>query len=169
MSAEAKEPQAQQLPPPQQQDLPGQIQEMPPEPPPPAYYPPAQPQPLQPGYTQAPAAYPPPQHQQQYPPPHAQQTTVVVTHQPGGAGYVSSAVTRYGDHPVPVECTYCRHRVTTVVVQEKGTMVWLMVGIICLLGFWLGCCLIPLCIPSLNDSIHSCPNCKSVVGTCRKM
>jgi lipopolysaccharide-induced tumor necrosis factor-alpha factor len=46
----------------------------------------------------------------------------------------------------------------------------MVVGIICLVGLFifpfilLGCCFIPLCIPSLKDVTHSCPNCNKVLG-----
>jgi lipopolysaccharide-induced tumor necrosis factor-alpha factor len=37
-------------------------------------------------------------------------------------------------------------------------------GMLILFGLWLGCCLIPLCINSLKDVEHYCPNCNALIG-----
>lgn len=34
---------------------------------------------------------------------------------------------------------------------------------------WLGCCLIPCCIPECQDIEHRCPNCKAHLGTFRRL
>ena len=127
------------------------------QPPPGAYPPPQQ------------GAYPPPQ-QGAYPPPQqgaypqAQQPAVVVV-QP--TSMTVGAVT-YGDAPVNINCAACGVTVMTETEQSLGMMVWLVAGILCFLGCGL-CAWIPCVIPSFKDVTHKCPQCKRILGQCKRM
>ncbi|XP_045568490.1 lipopolysaccharide-induced tumor necrosis factor-alpha factor homolog [Salmo salar] len=71
----------------------------------------------------------------------------------------SEAVGQLGDAPCTTQCSNCGQRVTTVVVYRPGVAAWAMCGLITLLGFICGCCLIPLLVPGFQDAHHSCPLC----------
>ncbi|XP_038065959.1 lipopolysaccharide-induced tumor necrosis factor-alpha factor homolog [Patiria miniata] len=112
-----------------------------------------------------PAAVPPP-------PVIAQpgQTTVVVQQQPPPVPQPPTVITtvampmRMTPYPAHVQCPSCHNSVTTVTYQENGGAVWLAAGVLLMMGLWLGCCLIPFCIPALKDTVHVCPVCKFTVG-----
>ncbi|XP_063727781.1 lipopolysaccharide-induced tumor necrosis factor-alpha factor homolog [Symsagittifera roscoffensis] len=104
------------------------------------------------GYSQPPPPYGQPatfQYTGNY-----QTTTVLV-----GGGYPS-----LGSNPATIQCPHCRATVTTSVNYEIGMGTWLIAGVILLLGFWCGCCLIPLCIDGCKDAVHSCPNCNAYIA-----
>ncbi|CAJ0928879.1 unnamed protein product [Ranitomeya imitator] len=108
-------------------------------------YPPSQPQP---GFG---GAYPPP-------PPYGAagpQPTVIM------APVTSTVImtTSFADTPTSCTCPVCRQNVVTRIEYNTGLLVWLIFGILCLLGCWLGCCLIPFCLDSCKDVDHFCPNC----------
>ncbi|XP_022092489.1 lipopolysaccharide-induced tumor necrosis factor-alpha factor homolog [Acanthaster planci] len=113
---------------------------------------------------QDPAAPPPPVIAQpgqttvmvQQPPPVPQPQSVVVT--------TATMPMRMSQFPANVQCPNCRNTVTTNTHQENGTLVWLTALILLLIGLWLGCCLIPFCIPALKDTIHTCPICQFTIG-----
>uniref|UniRef100_A0A674EAX1 LITAF domain-containing protein n=1 Tax=Salmo trutta TaxID=8032 RepID=A0A674EAX1_SALTR len=71
----------------------------------------------------------------------------------------SEAVGQLGDAPCTTQCSNCGQRVTTVVVYRPGVAAWAMCGLITLLGFICGCCLIPFLVPGFQDVHHSCPLC----------
>ncbi|XP_002739640.1 lipopolysaccharide-induced tumor necrosis factor-alpha factor homolog [Saccoglossus kowalevskii] len=141
------------------------------QPPPPQY--PQQPPPAQYPQQPPPAQYPqqpPPQYLQGPPPPQGyvqapvgQQmgTTVVV-----GAGPNVTTVhsPRYRDYPVQVQCPSCQQVVSTQTSYVTGLFTWMVAGIICVFGGWLGCFLIPLFLDVCKDVEHTCPNCKTLVG-----
>ncbi|PAA68328.1 hypothetical protein BOX15_Mlig017457g1 [Macrostomum lignano] len=145
--------------------------------PPPGYYPPPPQQqsypPQQQGYPPQQQGYPP--QQQGYPPlqyggyqpaPQTQQPQVqVVT--------VSTSPTVFRDVPINIPCQHCQQVVTSRIEFENGLLVWLLVGAICFFGIplflFLGCCFIPLCIPSLKDVGHFCPNCNRKLGTYQRV
>lgn len=129
-----------------------------PQEPPPKYELPKE-GPYAPPPTGAPSAYP----QQQYPPQGYQGTTTVVT-QPQQTVIVHHAAV-FGPMPVPMQCPNCQATITTTISHQSGGLTWLTAGLLCLFGCWLGCCLIPFCIPDLQDVEHSCPNCHKHIGT----
>ncbi|XP_078614769.1 lipopolysaccharide-induced tumor necrosis factor-alpha factor homolog [Branchiostoma floridae x Branchiostoma japonicum] len=138
------------------------------QPPPPSYPTQAPPPGYQPGQTQ----HNPPQpanYQQPQTVGTVQSTTTVFVPQPGVAVVRVNPTTR-SSQPVSLTCPSCNQNVLTTVQYETGTFSWLMVGAVFLFGFafplvWLGCCFIPLCIKDCKDAKHTCPNCKTYLGT----
>ncbi|XP_002739641.1 lipopolysaccharide-induced tumor necrosis factor-alpha factor homolog [Saccoglossus kowalevskii] len=90
-----------------------------------------------------------------------------VTVQP--AVTVISAGIRYTQVPVSQECPHCHNTIVTTVTYENGTVTYLAAGIVCLVGCWMGCCLIPFCIDACKDAVHCCPNCNIVLGKYSQM
>ena len=70
----------------------------------------------------------------------------------------------FGRSPVPTQCPRCCQQIVTIVDYESGTGTWLIALVIFFLGGFLGCCLIPFCVPSCQDAIHRCPSCGSTIG-----
>ena len=70
--------------------------------------------------------------------------------------------------PMTYNCHVCHTQQVTRVTYKPGTLTWIIVLVLCLLGLW-PCCLIPLCIDGVKDVYHTCPNCNSEVGVCRRM
>lgn len=112
---------------------------------------------------------PMPTVQQQQQPPQI----VVVNTQPqyGGTGFHSrpAVITQQPHstvviHPVPLlgiypqaaNCPQCRSNITTSVTYEPSCKTHFFAGLICLLGCWLGCCLIPYCVDSCQAATHKC-------------
>ncbi|XP_006822659.1 lipopolysaccharide-induced tumor necrosis factor-alpha factor homolog [Saccoglossus kowalevskii] len=89
----------------------------------------------------------------------AQCATAIGT-QPGG-GMMPIA---YRDHPVCQQCRSCGQNIVTKIEYQPGMITWVAAGITCMAGAWLGCCLIPFCIPACNDVNHHCPNCNMLLG-----
>ncbi|PRP83705.1 lipopolysaccharide-induced tumor necrosis factor-alpha [Planoprotostelium fungivorum] len=69
----------------------------------------------------------------------------------------------------PTTCPLCHAQVVTQTSHEPGSLTWLAAGGICLFGGWLGCCLIPFCLESTQDTVHVCPNCRNVLGKRNRM
>ncbi|XP_072168312.1 lipopolysaccharide-induced tumor necrosis factor-alpha factor homolog [Diadema setosum] len=145
------------------------------QPPQPAGYPQQPPAgyPQQPpaGYPQQPpAAYP-----QQPPAGYPQQPPVGYPQQPAGQGVDGSNVVivnqppttfttiqhtiQFRDAPVNCPCPNCNNQVTSVVRREVGGFTLLIAGGLCIVGLWMGCCLIPFCIDQCKDAVHTCPVC----------
>ncbi|XP_022092295.1 lipopolysaccharide-induced tumor necrosis factor-alpha factor homolog [Acanthaster planci] len=115
-----------------------------------------------------PTAYPTqPQPQAAGQPPPALAGQTVVTAQPVGTTYVTMPMQVFSPEPRAMQCTNCGKNITTETRKANGAAVWVVVGWICLMTIW--CCMwpfafIPLCMPSLKDTIHSCPECKFILG-----
>lgn len=96
--------------------------------------------------------------------------------------------TSFGESPVSIMCPNCRNQVTTKTEYESGTLMWILVLVLCLLALWpyvttifccfvvyvpfilhIRCCLIPFCVDGCKDVGHSCPVCNSRLGTYRRM
>ncbi len=69
-----------------------------------------------------------------------------------------------GQNPTPIQCPRCQQQVITVVQYEAGAGTWLIALGICFFGGFIGCCLIPFCLPMCQDSVHICPSCKNIIG-----
>ncbi|CAH3161780.1 unnamed protein product [Porites lobata] len=117
-----------------------------------------------------PGQYPP--HPQPYPqpyqpsPPVGQPTTTTTIITPPGPVYVNMV---FGESPVSMVCPHCQTHIITCTTYQDGILAWLAAGALCLLGCWLGCCLIPFCLDGCKDVIHSCPNCHARLGSYRRM
>jgi len=70
----------------------------------------------------------------------------------------------WGEIPQRHLCQFCNNNVVTEVVYESGGMTWLVAGGLCILGCWLGCCLIPFGVDGCKDVVHICPHCHNTVG-----
>ncbi|CAO3571140.1 unnamed protein product [Mortierella alpina] len=81
---------------------------------------------------------------------------------------MSRAPTRIQDlknKPAMVICQHCRHLVLTDITTENGSCTYVGVLALFLLGVTtFGCCLLPLCLTSCKDVMHSCPNCERDIG-----
>lgn len=53
-------------------------------------------------------------------------------------------------------CPQCRASIQTTVKYEPSTKTHLFAGLLCLMGCWGGCCLIPYCVDSCQAAEHSC-------------
>ena len=69
-----------------------------------------------------------------------------------------------GSNSMEVQCPRCQAIVPTSVKSEPGLSAWIAGGLICFLGCFCGCCLIPCGIESMKVYTHSCPKCKSYLG-----
>ena len=88
-----------------------------------------------------------------------QQTTVVLT-QPQNVLVRQT----FREVPVRLNCPKCNADIMTATTYEVGMLTWLACGGMCLVGLWLGCCLIPFCVDACKDVVHTCPNCQQMVG-----
>ncbi|CAD5113777.1 DgyrCDS2945 [Dimorphilus gyrociliatus] len=117
----------------------------------------------------------PPLGQQNYGPPlqgpgqNLTSTTTNVTIQPGAMPATSMIVQHFRESPIRINCNFCKADVVTAINYETGTLTWVAAGVICLLGFVIGCCLVPFCIDGCKDVVHTCPNCRQVVGRYNRM
>lgn len=121
-------------------------------------YPPSAPTYPQPGFG---GAYPPP-------PPYGYggaQPTVVMA--PATTTVVLT--TSFADTPAACTCPACRQNVVTRIEYNIGLLVWLIFGILILVGCWLGCCLIPFCVDSCKDVDHYCPNCNHHISKYKRL
>jgi len=71
--------------------------------------------------------------------------------------------------PTRCVCPNCRQEVVSRIDYEPGMMTWCLSGFLCLIGCWLGCCMIPFCIDDCKDTIHTCPQCGVELGIKRAM
>nr|XP_046194191.1 lipopolysaccharide-induced tumor necrosis factor-alpha factor homolog [Oncorhynchus gorbuscha] len=83
----------------------------------------------------------------------------VQQHSPTVVIIQSEAVGPMGDAPCMTQCSNCHQRVTTVVTNRPGWAAWAMCGLLTLMGFICGCCLIPFLVAGFQDAHHSCPLC----------
>ena len=96
-------------------------------------------------------------------------------YQPGvPAGYAAAQTVNYKATPVQVRCPNCHQDIITELSYDSGLLVWVVVGIMFLLGLFMlwplwCCCWIPLVMNDLKDVQHSCPNCHHVCGTYKRM
>ncbi|KAL6065287.1 LITAF domain-containing protein [Balamuthia mandrillaris] len=105
----------------------------------------------------------PPQQQGGYPP------------QAPPAGFYQgppAAVTinkRFNELPEMHVCQWCGTQGVTNTENVPGLITYASAGVICLVGGWLGCFLIPFCIDSCQDVEHFCPSCRQLVGKYQRL
>ncbi|XP_002739747.1 uncharacterized protein LOC100375692 [Saccoglossus kowalevskii] len=75
----------------------------------------------------------------------------------------------YRHAPVQTHCPYCNTDVITKLQYKKGMITWAICCIICLIGGWCGCCLIPFCAKSCKDVVHVCPNCSNILSVFKRV
>ncbi|XP_052105361.1 LITAF domain-containing protein-like [Mytilus californianus] len=89
--------------------------------------------------------------------------TVVVTGQP------TVLIQQFREAPVRTHCQSCGADILTSTHYETGTMTWVVAGVMCIIGLWIGCCLIPFILDACKDVIHTCPSCHKMVGRYNRM
>jgi len=99
---------------------------------------------------------------QQQPPPSVIVQGPTVTVPPTRVVYQTNF--RFGTQPVEVTCPACNARVLTRIDKSYGPGAFLLSGLCICVGCWLGCCLIPFAMDDCKVIVHSCPNCKAMVG-----
>jgi lipopolysaccharide-induced tumor necrosis factor-alpha factor len=67
-------------------------------------------------------------------------------------------------NPQTMQCPSCQQQILSIVHYEVGTMTWLIALVICFFGGFIGCFLIPFCVPACQDAVHTCPACHSILG-----
>ncbi|GJJ70522.1 lipopolysaccharide-induced tumor necrosis factor-alpha factor [Entomortierella parvispora] len=67
--------------------------------------------------------------------------------------------------PGVVVCQHCSYLVLTETTPENGSCTYLGILGLLLAGVTsCGCCLLPLCVTSCKDIMHSCPSCHEDIG-----
>jgi DNA-directed RNA polymerase subunit RPC12/RpoP len=79
----------------------------------------------------------------------------------------------FGPSPMQIRCPNCQSNIVTQTYYSSGMMVWLIVLVLFILGwffliFWFFCW-IPLLLSGLKDVHHVCPNCKHHCGEYRRL
>ncbi|CAI9716857.1 Hypothetical predicted protein [Octopus vulgaris] len=115
----------------------GQAWIPPPPPPPHAWAPP-------PGYGPMPTA------------PVLPQTTVVIQQHP--------QILHFGESSVQTRCPKCNADIMTSIHYETGNLSWVICLLLSFFACICGCCLIPFCMDSTKDIVHTCPNCSHFIG-----
>ncbi|CAF0771559.1 unnamed protein product [Rotaria sordida] len=98
-----------------------------------------------------------PVNYQQAPPPPPQPMPIA---QPV---YVGTPIVIVGDYPMQCMCPRCGRQIVTRIEKKSGLLVWIICGVLFLLGLWI-CCFIPFCIDSCRDTEHYCPSCGAMLG-----
>ncbi|KAL4239534.1 cell death-inducing p53 target 1 [Mactra antiquata] len=101
--------------------------------------------------------------QQGYPQQSMGQQTVVITTQP------TVVPQRFRETAVHTRCQYCHADIITATSYETGNFAWLICLILCCFGLDAGCCLIPFCVDTCKDVVHTCPNCQQVLHRWTRM
>ncbi|CAL8087605.1 unnamed protein product [Calicophoron daubneyi] len=93
-------------------------------------------------------------------PPGPEQTEESITGQPtADLMYLSQT-----PEACMIVCPTCGKHVRTKIDYEPGPMTYALCCCICLFCGCLGCCLIPFCVHSVQDVVHSCPECETKLG-----
>lgn len=102
------------------------------------------------------------------PPPHYQVVQMGAPVEPQVVLYTSNPVATphiiYGNDPIILTCPFCKAQTSTKTRSYPSALSWILCLVICLVGFWCGCCFIPLCVPGLRNVSHYCTNCSRFIG-----
>jgi lipopolysaccharide-induced tumor necrosis factor-alpha factor len=116
---------------------------------PPVYYP-------QPSAPPMSAAYPP-VYAQAGPAPYAPMQYAPMPPQPMHPAVMGRA-------PQTMTCPRCMAVMQTVVRHEAGFITFAAAAGLCIVGC-VPCCLYPFCMEGCQDAIHTCPYCRTVIGS----
>lgn len=97
---------------------------------------------------------------------HSTTTSVTVV---GPTAPQAVLVQHFRDTPMRMNCPSCKADIITSTNYEVGTLTWVIAGVIFLVGCVGGCCLIPFCMDGCKDVIHTCPNCRQIIGRYNRM
>ncbi|VDK85578.1 unnamed protein product [Litomosoides sigmodontis] len=75
----------------------------------------------------------------------------------------------FGSRSCTMTCPSCNKTIVTETHTHAGLLAFTICGILLLFGCWLGCCLIPFCVKDCLDVNHTCPNCKILLGSYKKI
>lgn len=92
----------------------------------------------------------------------------VQSSQPVPGPTIVTTVVPVGPGTTHMICPCCHAEIDTATKTEPGLIAYFSGVVIFLLGGWLGCCLIPCCIPECMDVQHTCPHCGTYLGTYRR-
>ncbi|VEN60632.1 unnamed protein product [Callosobruchus maculatus] len=121
--------------------------------PPPYGPPPAAP----PSYAQAVGGVPP---SSPYVPNHSLPTK--------GPTEIVTTLVPVGPNPTHMICPYCQAEIDTTTKSKPGLIAYISGAVLCLIGCFWGCCLIPCCMEKCMDVEHTCPNCGTNMGTYKR-
>merc|ERR1711963_125141 len=77
---------------------------------------------------------------------------------------INSAMSlQLGPDPVNITCQNCHAQGRTITETESSGSAYILAGVMCFFGC-IPCCLIPFCMDSMKDTIHSCSKCNAIVG-----
>uniref|UniRef100_A0A2H8TKI0 Lipopolysaccharide-induced tumor necrosis factor-alpha factor n=1 Tax=Melanaphis sacchari TaxID=742174 RepID=A0A2H8TKI0_9HEMI len=61
-------------------------------------------------------------------------------------------------------CYSCNNKIHTTTSINYKSIAWLSSLLMCVVGCFFGCCLIPFCIDSCSNIKHKCPECDAFLG-----
>lgn len=129
--------------------------------PPPVYSPPGQQPPVQMHHKEASAPPPPGLHTSPPMQPRGTQQPMII--------YQANTTVQFGPYPMRYTCPNCNAHVMTETQSIPGSLTYILSGCLCLLGFYLLCCLVPCCVRECKDIEHKCPNCGHRLGLFKRI
>lgn len=76
-------------------------------------------------------------------------------------------VVTLGRDSIHMICPKCQAEIDTTTSTKPGLVAIIVGAVICLLGGYFGCCLIPCCINDCMEVQHNCPSCETDIGRAR--
>ncbi|CAK1554977.1 unnamed protein product [Leptosia nina] len=89
-------------------------------------------------------------------------------YQPTTGPQIVTTVVPLGPQATHMICPSCHGEMNTATQTKPGLIAYIAGSILCILGLFCGCCLIPCCIDSCMDVHHKCPNCGAYLGRYRR-